>query len=588
MLASDYIVNFLHQKGITDVFGYPGGMVTYLMDSLDRCQTAPAAHICYHEQACSMAACGWAEIKHLPGVAYATSGPGATNLLTGIACAYFESLPAIFITGQVNTYEMKGALSVRQRGFQETDIVSMAKPITKMAVCIKDASSIPQVLEEAFQTAMDGRPGPVLLDIPMNIQRTDIDPDKGLDKRSNLMPSKSKCADADMAAEEIVNALKTAQFPLILAGHGIRTSGQRADLEQFVHQTGIPVITSMIAVDVLPSDDPYMFGFVGAYGARHANWMVNHCDFLLALGSRMDCRQTGGNKALFAPYAKLYRVDVDEGELTNRIHDDEHQFVVKLEDLLPALLKKTQNIQLHLDKWTALCARVKERLEGVDAANPGNEAAKTLSALVRSPSYIVTDVGQNQVWIAQSFLVSKGQSILFSGGHGAMGYALPAAIGVSLASPGIPVLCCTGDGGLQMNIQEMQTVIREHLPIKIVLFNNHALGMIHHFQEMYFASNYMQTDASKGFTTPDFCAIARAYGWRVARWGEQESARLSQWLADDEPLFLEIALPQSTHVFPKLGLNKPIHEQEPPVDPAIFSELETELSALQNGREEKS
>lgn len=577
MLASDYIVDFLQKKGITDVFGYPGGMVTYLMDSLDRCEKAPLAHICYHEQACSMAACGWAEITHLPGVAYATSGPGATNLLTGIACAYFESLPAIFITGQVNTYEMKDELSVRQRGFQETDIVSMAKPITKMAVCVKEASHLPQILEEAFQVAIGGRPGPVLLDIPMNIQRADINFDK--EQQSASFPKHEK--KTKTVAKKIANALKMARSPLILAGHGIRTSGQKEVFEQLVRQTGIPVVSSMIAVDVLPSDDPHMYGFIGAYGARHANWLVNHCDMLLVLGSRADCRQTGVNKALFAPEAEVYRVDVDEGELTNRIHEDEHQFVVELEDLLPALLQETQSIQFELEPWIALCKQAKESLAEVDVLNPGNEAVRQLSALVAAPAHIVTDVGQNQVWVAQSFLVRKGQSVLFSGGHGAMGYALPAAIGVSLASPGTPVLCCTGDGGLQMNIQEMQTVIRERLPIKIVLFNNQALGMIHHFQEMYFRSNYMQTEASKGFTTPDFCAIARAYGWRVARWGEQETTLLTQWLVDDQPLFLEIALPQSTHVFPKLGLNKPIHEQEPPVDPEIFLKLKKKLSDVQ-------
>lgn len=581
MLASDYIVHFLRQKGITNVFGYPGGMVTYLMDSLDRCEDAPSAHICYHEQACSMAACGWSEVTHLPGVAYATSGPGATNLLTGIACAYFESLPAIFITGQVNTYEMKGALSVRQRGFQETDIVSMAKPITKMAVCVEEPSFLPKALEQAFQMAMEGRPGPVLLDIPMNVQRADIEPKGDV----QIAQPKHRQDDPVAVAKEIAHALKAARCPLILAGHGIRTSGQRTVFRQLVRQTGIPVVTSMIAVDMLPTDDPCMYGFIGAYGARHANWIVNHCDLLLVLGSRLDCRQTGVNKLLFAPEAKLYRVDVDEGELTNRIRDDERQFTVKLEDLLPALVRETKGTRLQLEQWTSLCVWAQKRLNAVDAPNPGNEAAKQLSALAPAPAYIVTDVGQNQVWIAQSFSIRSEQSVLFSGGHGAMGYALPAAIGASLASPKTPVLCCTGDGGLQMNLQELQTVVREHLPIKIVLFNNRALGMIHHFQEMYFNSNYAQTEEDKGFSTPDFCAVARAYGWRVAHWGEQTSAVLAQWLADDQPLFLEIALPQTTHVFPKLGLNKPIHEQEPSVDPGVFAELEEKLACIQKKAE---
>lgn len=583
MLASDYIVRFLKEKGISDVFGYPGGMVTYLMESFDRSDNAPRAHLCYHEQACAMAACGWVEMTHLPGVAYATSGPGATNLLTGIACAFFESLPAIFITGQVNTYEMRGALQVRQRGFQETDIVSMAKPITKMAVCVDDADKLQDILEQAYHTAMEGRPGPVLLDIPMNVQRTEVNLSEG----QTVWKQKPPEQDPLVVARQIVQALSLAKCPVVLAGHGLRTAGQRSLFRKFTKITGIPVVTSMIAVDTLSSNDPCNFGFIGAYGARYANWIINHCDVLVTLGSRLDCRQTGVNKSLFAPGARIYRVDVDPKEMTNRVHDHEIQFAISLEMLMPALVEAATRSHFQFEDWKDLCAEAKKRLMKVDKPNPGNQAAAQLARYVSPDATIVTDVGQNQVWMAQSFPIKEGNTMLFSGGHGAMGYALPASIGAAIAKPGMPVLCCTGDGGLQMNIQELQTVIRENLPIKIVLFNNHALGMIHHFQEMYFSSNYVQTDATKGFTTPNFFSIAQEYGWRTARLGEMPTEKLKSWMADDEPLFLEISLPQTTHVFPKLGLNKPIHEQEPPVDPSIFLKLEKEWDRIQQSMEAK-
>ena len=583
MLASDYIVQFLRQKGVTDIFGYPGGMVTYLMESLDQWKSAPRAHLCYHEQACAMAACGWAEMTHLPGVAYATSGPGATNLLTGISCAFFESLPAIFITGQVNTYEMRGSMKVRQRGFQETDIVSIVRPVTKMAVCVKDPDELPELLEKAWTTAMGGRPGPVLLDIPMNVQRSELKKTPITVITSGLSSKQGSL----VTAEIIVEALQRAKCPVILAGHGVRTAGQRDAFRQFSRITGIPVVTSMIAVDVLPSDDPCNFGFIGAYGARYANWIINHCDMLLVLGSRLDCRQTGVNKELFAPNAEIYRVDVDAGEMTNRVHENEQQFEIALETLLPTLVQVSKKTHWQCDSWKALCIAAKERLKVVDAPNPGNKVAARLAQWVPDKAIIVTDVGQNQVWIAQSFSIKEKSTVLFSGGHGAMGYALPAAIGAAISCPNQLVLCCTGDGGLQMNIQELQTVIREQLPIKIILFNNQVLGMIHHFQEMYFSSNYVQTEASKGFTVPDFLAVARGYGWRTARLGETCEEQLKIWMEDEKPLFLEISLPQQTHVFPKLGINKPIHEQEPPVEPEIFRELENRLEEILRHKEAK-
>lgn len=566
MKASDYIVQFLIDHQITDVFGYPGGMVTHLMDSLDRYSEQIHAHVNYHEQACAMAACGWAEITGLPGVAFATSGPGATNLVTGIACAYFDSLPCIFITGQVNTYEQKGSLGVRQRGFQETDIVSIVRPVTKEALMVTDAADLPRVLDHAFHVAMTGRPGPVLIDIPMNVTRGEI---SDSDVMQHAQRTVDRDANADQIAAEILQKIAAAKRPVILAGHGINISGTRREFLQFVQNMGIPVITSMIAVDTAPSNLPCSFGMIGAYGTRWGNYIVNHCDLLLTLGSRLDCRQAGVHREWFAPDATILRVDIDPGEAENITHDNEKQLIISLQSLLPALLHQMGKPSAAHEEWLRQCQEIRQVYLTADAVEPGNAAAAQLGAILEENSVVTTDVGQNQVWIAQSMPIKNGQRVLFSGGHGAMGYSLPAAIGASLADRSRNVYCVLGDGGLQMNIQELHTVVRENLPIKVILLNNRALGMIHHFQEMYFSSNYAMTDASKGYSTPDFVRIAEAYGLPALRIAAGEDLRAA--LQQPGPAFLEVVLPDTTHVFPKLGLNKPIDQQEPPL-PAEISE----------------
>ncbi len=568
MKVSDYMVEFLIKHKIQDVFGYPGGMVTHLMDSLDKYRGQITAHLNYHEQACAMAACAWAEITGRPGVAYATSGPGATNLLTGVACAYFDSVPCIFITGQVNTYEQKGDLTVRQRGFQETDIVAMARPITKAAFMVEKPEDVPAALDKAYSIAAGERPGPVLLDIPMDVFRGEVGEKPPLRSYQNETPQTLSC---ETCACEIMEILRKAQAPVILAGHGIALSGTAEVFREFARRVKIPVVTSMIAIDVLPADFPYAYGIIGAYGSRWANFIIDHSDCVLALGSRLDCRQTGVNKELFAPGAQILRVDVDAGEMANRVSRQERQYRAPLEAILPALSEKAAALPWNFQPWQACCAHIREELEKADSPQPGNLMVKEISRAAPAEAMITTDVGQNQVWTAQSWQVQDKQRVLFSGGHGAMGYGLPAAIGAAIAAKR-PAICITGDGGLQMNIQEMQTVVRERLPIKIILFNNHALGMIHHFQEMYFEGNFAQTQDDTGFTVPDFSAIANAYGIRAAYHPDPKTLRAL--LGDQEPAFIEMPLPQSTYILPKLGLHKPIHQQEPALPPDIAGRVE--------------
>ena len=547
MKASDYIVEYLLKKNITDVFGYPGGMVTHLMDSFSK--SPIRAHVTYHEQGAAFAACGYAQETGKVGVAYATSGPGATNLITGICNAYFDSIPTLFITGQVNTFESKGDLGVRQRGFQETDIVSIVKPVTKYAVRITDADKLRYHLDEAFHIASEGRKGPVLLDIPMNIFRAEVDPDA----LEGFVPSEDR---SGTSFDELKAALAASSRPVLLAGSGIKSAGAVELLNKVASKLNIPVITTMLAVDTVRNS----YGFIGAYGSRTANFIAAKSDLVISLGARLDVRQIGARREQFAPGARIVRVEIDKDELSLKAHDDEIQINADVKDVLDAILDaKTKDLEL----WNMICGKIRDELAFIDDRLP-NRFVHNISKVIPEGSVITTDVGQNQVWVAQSFGVKKDQRIFFSGGHGAMGYSLPAAIGCALAS-GKEVYSFQGDGGIQMNIQELQTVARENIPVKIILFNNSALGMIRHFQEMYFDNNYVQTVPEGGYTVPDFEAVAGAY--KIPYKCVTSPEDIDDGLFDvPGPQFIEVKITEPTYVFPKLEFGKPNQDQEPLLD----------------------
>lgn len=569
MKVSDFIVLFLANKGITDVFGYPGGMVTHLMDSFDKYSDRIKAHVNYHEQASSFCACGYAQTSNLPGVAYSTSGPGATNLVTGIANAFFDSIPCIFLTGQVNTYEGKGNLRVRQRGFQETDIVSIVKSITKYAAQITDAEKVKYELEKAFYICMNNRPGPVLLDIPMNILRADIQPES----LQGFQNYRETNINYNSILDTLFEALKHSERPLIIAGAGIRTAGQKTVFNELVEKIRIPVVSSMIGVDCLPTCSPYYFGFIGAYGHRRANFLIAKSDCIVTIGSRLDSRQTGVNKDLFAQNARILRIDIDEGEVMNQVKENETVLICNIKELLSKIIDdKRSNNQNIFENWLVKCNKIKNSLEGLDIQYP-NQLVKLISNYIPEDAIVTTDVGQNQVWIAQSFNLKAKQKILFSGGHGAMGYSLPAAIGAYYASRR-PVICFVGDGGFQMNIQELQYIVRENIPIKIILLNNHSLGMIRHFQEMYFDFKFTQTTTESGYSVPDFCRITEAYGILSIRIDKmEECAKLKEIVSSELPVFIDVNCGNQTYVYPKLAMNKPIHDQDPLIDRKLFNEL---------------
>nr|WP_319490059.1 thiamine pyrophosphate-binding protein [uncultured Caproiciproducens sp.] len=561
MKVSDYIADFLARRKCAHVFGYQGGAVTHLIDSLYTTDGITFIGT-YHEQGAAFAAEGYARMKNDIGVAVATSGPGATNLLTGVGSAYFDSIPCLYITGQVNTYEYKGDSPVRQIGFQETDIVSIVKPITKYAVRITDSNQIRYELEKAVFFANSGRKGPVLLDIPMDIQRAEVDADA-----LQSYPEQENPAAAfhpDTVADDLIQSCR----PVILVGGGIRLSNAQTALRTFAERLQIPVVSSLMGRDAYDNTCENYCGMLGSYGNRYANLAVANSDLILALGTRLDTRQTGTNPASFARGAKLIRVDIDPYELAKSVKENEYDIEMDVGDFLRQLNQSEKICRISQSAYQPWLERIrifKQRYPSFSETSleDPNFVMSELSNLLEENDVVCLDVGQNEMWAAQSLTAAKNQRLLICGGMGAMGFALPAAIGAYYSHINTGrVIAIAGDGGLQMNIQEFALLKRNHIPIKIIVMNNHALGMIRHFQEMYFDSRYNGTVID--YEAPDFCQIANAYDIPSVRITDTEKlSSIKDLLFSDGPALVDITLPQCTYVFPKLSVGRPIEDQEP-------------------------
>lgn len=577
MKLTDYIVSFLEKKGIHDFFGYQGTMIAHFVDSVEK-NPNTNNHSCYNEQGASFAACGYAQAKDDCACAYATSGPGAVNLLSGVADAYFDSLPVIFLTGQLNTYEYSGIEGLRQQGFQEIDIVSMAKPVTKYCVQIREPEDIVKELNKAYHIATTGRKGPVLIDLPMNIQRGEVE-HPVYDMEFEEPEADETLAEQAVAAVE--DALRSAKRPVIMIGHGVDSKESQAALVRFAEKYQIPMITSVLAKSVLPYDHPLNFGCIGgAYGHRYANMIANaKSDLLLCFGISLCTRQIGVKVHEFAKNAKILRIDIDSFNLQRDIHENgvnEEKFCTDTEKVIFGLKNIVLAESTERKEWAVVCSEIKENLQAVDDQTPERYTNRMIAALSDSladTSAIAIDVGQHMVWSYQSFKNRKGQQMLFSGGHGAMGYALPAAIGAHYAT-GKPVACICGDGAFQMNIQELQWVKRENLPIKILVMNNGALGMIRHLQRDYFDCLFAGTSEGCGFSSCDFRKVAQAYGIDALRiWHDEAEDKGAEFLMGDGAKLLEITMEHGTFAYPKTCLGEPIHNQQPYAPEEVYKRL---------------
>jgi acetolactate synthase I/II/III large subunit len=563
MKLSDYVVEFLVASGVGHIFEVCGGAVTHLLDSIHG-RTDIRCVSMHHEQAASFAAEGYARVSGRPGVAMATSGPGATNLITGIGSCYFDSTPALFLTGQVNTYEFKGDSNVRQVGFQETDIVEIVKPITKYAVMIDDPAEIRYHLEKAMWLATGGRPGPVLLDIPMNVQRADIDPES-LAGFTPAPAEQQPPLDRDVVTR-IVAELKTAERPVILSGGGVGAAGARAELLELADKTGVPIVTSLLGKDTCPNGHLSYAGMIGTYGHRFANLTIANADLVIAVGARLDTRQTGTDPANFARAATFVHVDIDPSELGYKVEAD-ITLLADAKEFLSALSGELDDFnQARLAAWQDRITGWKARYPVLEDA-PGdgihpNTLFKKVTERLPKDAVVCADVGQNQMWAAQSVIVQDGQRFITEGGMGAMGSSLSLAIGAAFARPGKTVLALCGDGGFQLNSQELETLRHHHLPVKLVMVNNGCYGMVRQFQEQYFDSRFQSTVI--GYSCPDYQALAGAYGIPAARIERaDEVAAAVDVLAGGSPVFVEAMIDRSIQILPKLGMGRPVEDQDP-------------------------
>ncbi len=563
MKLSDYIVDYFEKQGIRVVFGYIGGMITHLVDSIVLNENIHFVQT-YHEQSAAIAAEGYAKESGLFGVAIATSGPGATNMMTGIADAFFDSIPVIYITGQVNTHEYKYDKPIRQQGFQETDVVSIVKPITKYAKFVDKAEDIRYELEKAKSIAMSGRRGPVLLDIPMDIQRTEIDPE-GLRTYVPVVEGKQS-----FDFESISALLKDAKRPMLLVGAGCLSEKAKGEISQFINNTKIPVISSLMGRGVIDETYSNYIGMIGSYGNRCANMGIANSDLLIALGTRLDTRQTGAMVDKFIQHGKIIHVDIDANELdchrlNNRIkvHSDVYSFVKQLNSDKIETTSTTEWLA-YLTKLKLDYNQDKEVERFVENKSP-YRLMQVLNKYSKRDDVFVADIGQNQMWAAQTLQLKKGQKFITSGGLAPMGFSLPASVGTSFANPKKTIFSINGDGGFHISTQSLMLISQYNLPIKVIVINNQALGMITQFQQLYFDGRLSGTSYSGGYVVPNIKDIAAAYG--LPYYAIEESDLVNETLMQEifslNNCIVEYITSGLTTVSPKLEYNKPIHTPIP-------------------------
>lgn len=571
MKLSDYVIECIAREGVAHVFEFIGGAITHLIDSIHHRSDMDCVSV-HHEQTGAFAAEAYARINGRLGVAMATSGPGALNMVTGIGSCWFDSVPCLFITGQVNTYEYKFDRPVRQIGFQETDIVSVVTPLTKYAVLVTEPEQIRYHLEKAIWLAQSGRPGPVLLDIPMNVQRAQIDPDS----LPGFLGSAEHAALADTPAidpslvRRVAELVGQAKRPVILAGGGVRTAGGAGELQRLVERTGIPVVSTLLGLDAVPHDSAAFFGMIGAYGNRFSNMTLANSDLLLILGARLDSRQTGTRPDTFARAATRVHVDIDPHELNAKVQVD---LAIRgdVREFLSALNRELADLSMpDLAPWYSVITGYRDRYPTLadPAEFPGIDPNRFMELLADRSAVgdaICLDVGQNQMWAGQSFRLKQGQRMLISGGMGAMGFALPAALGAAKATGG-RAIAIAGDGGIQVNIQDLEVIVSHRLPVKVIVLNNNCLGMVRQFQDMYFGGRRQSTVI--GYGCPDLVKVAEAYGLPAFTIDSLDGAAavLDTALALDGPAFVEVKLEQNSCVNPKLVVNRPIEDMSPHLD----------------------
>ena len=535
MRGAEFVCRALEAEGVDTVFGYPGGAIMSFYDAL---VGAKFKHILVrHEQGAAFAANGYARASGRVGVCVATSGPGATNLVTGIADAFMDSVPMVAITGQVRTF------LIGTDAFQEADIFGITLPIVKHSYLVRRLEDLPHVLEEAFRIARSGRPGPVLIDIPRDVQEQQADL-RLLPRNNDRERPPAPPRQALEAAGALLNASKK---PVVYAGGGVHLARALSEFRAFIAATRIPVVHTLKGLGGLPADEELFLGMLGMHGFKQSNLAVQGCDLLVAVGARFDDRATG-KLSEFAPDAKVIHLDVDASEI-GRLRPADVGIVGDLRAALRALSVPLPGIEA----WREECRRNKQAYAwNYDAPTDGvymPAMLRELSAQADERTIITSDVGQHQMWVAQHYGFRRPELHLTSGGMGAMGFGLPAAIGAQLARPECRVICVSGDGSIMMNIQELATIKRYNIPVKILLVDNQALGMVRQWQELFFAKQYSEIDLSDN---PDFVRVAEAFGIPafLVRDKQDVPQAIHRLLSEPGPLLAHVRIEQAANVWP--------------------------------------
>lgn len=564
--GAQIIVEALQKEGVRAIFGYPGGSVIDIFDEFDRAQIP--FYLTRHEQGAVHAADGFARASGEVGVCIATSGPGGTNLVTGLATAHMDSIPIVALTGQVSTS------LIGNDAFQEADITGITRPITKHNYIVQRIQDLPRILKEAFFIARSGRPGPVLVDIPKDIQqqKTSLAYPDSVDIRGY----KPTMLGHINQIQKLSKAIKQSKKPIIYAGGGIVASGASEELTRLARTLQIPVTTTLMGLGTFPEDDPLSLKMLGMHGTEYANKTIMEADLIIAIGARFDDRITGKVEA-FAPDAKIAHIDIDPSTIRKNVQV-EIPVVGDIKLVLQELLKHVKPIENK--DWLAKVAAWKQEFPltySQEGPLKPQFVVEKINEITKGEAIISTEVGQNQMWAAQFYTHTRARSFLTSGGLGTMGYGFPAAIGAQVANPDALVFDIAGDGSIQMNIQEMATAVNYSLPVKIAILNNHYLGMVRQWQEIFYDKRYAGTCLSRRGDCPpecdgpgdqcppfipDFVKIAEAYGAtgiRITQASEVVPA-IKKAIETDGPVIMEFIVERTENVFPMVPAGAPLNQ----------------------------
>jgi acetolactate synthase-1/2/3 large subunit len=557
MKGSRIILEALKREGVDTIFGFPGGQVIPLYDAL---YDFDIKHILVrHEQGAGHAADGYARASGKVGVCLATSGPGATNLVTPIANAYMDSIPMVAITGQVSRH------LIGLDSFQEADITGITLPIVKHSYLVKRAEDLSRIIREAFYIASTGRPGPVLIDVPVDVTKEDLEYDPKVVPEMRLPGYKPTVKGHPKQIREAASVIATAERPVIYAGGGIVTANASQELRDLALYGHIPVTTTLTGKGCFPEDHDLSMGMLGMHGTPYANYAMSQADLIIAVGVRFDDRVTG-NLAAFAPHAKFVHVDVDPAEIAKNVAVDV-PIVGDARKVLASLLAEVKKLELSPDRhlpWMEQVAEWKREHPIIVRDNENGEimpefAIRKIWEITRGEAVVCTEVGQHQMWAAQHYLSRHPRRFITSGGLGTMGFGFPASIGAQVARPGELVIDIAGDGSFQMTLQELATAVQFRLPVKVCIINNQYLGMVRQWQELFWDSHYSNTCME---CQPDFVKLAEAYGaegYRAERPEDLEEV-LRVAFATDSPAVIDIRVKRDANVYPMIPAGGTIHD----------------------------